>query len=1003
MMFSIKKSQWAALLLLACPLLLVAWSPSVVGADDPHTCGLRHRNTAPSATRQLRFDFETGDLQERKGIEVKFDRLIRDQEFFHNQPKVKYDKQGAYYLNTLELSDDRRTDAMSGVLESQVFILKGGTVSFLVGGWEHVTFDGFRADGGIDEEATLARAAAREQQLREKAKQEKLSALRISVTRVRRAVQDLMQTFGDRYPRGREFLSTLDDIERRAEEAAFEEAVRLSSQMESLTHEALIANPLVGDQPILYVVRPQYKEDHHSTATMFQTSEINSASFLGASFLKSIDFGKGGGVKTLIHVPEGIVRDPEVDFDGKRVLFSMRKNASDDYHVFEMNADGTGLKQLTFGEGVSDIDPMYLPSGEIVFSSTREPKYCQCNRHIMANLFKMDADGANIQQIGRNTLFEGQPSLMPDGRILYDRWEYVDKHFGPAFGLWTVNPDGTNQALYYGNNAWSPGAILDARIIPGANSFIATFGSCHDRPWGAIVIADRGKGLDGLEPIIKSWPADINGFLRIKKPYFETGGIDYFKGVSPKYEDPYPLSDKYFLCSRMIEGEEMGIFLLDIFGNEILLRREAPGCFDPMPISSRYRPPVIPSRVDLSTSEGFFYVVDVYRGYGMEKVKRGTIKYLRIVEAPPKLFWTHPCWNIDAQQGPAMNWNCTNNKRILGDVPIEPDGSAYFALPADKFVFFQALDENGMMIQSMRSGTTVRPGEIGGCIGCHEGRLTGVPNRPLPAAMRRLPSKIEPWYGPPRDFDYLTELQPVFDRHCVRCHDFGKPEGEKLNLAGDLGLAFNTSYLELRRKSAVRWFPDPPGAEKILVKAVDDGPAEFLPPYSWGSHRSKLVDLIREERCGVKLDRESFDRIVTWIDMNAPYYGSYASAYPDNAFGRSPLNDEQLKRLSQLTGQKIGTQQSEMQGSQISFTRPEMSPCLAKFKDKKDPKYREALAIIQAGKEMLAGRPRADMPGFRLVGIERERRQKYDRLVQYERQARNAILEGKRSYFRHQD
>ena len=999
-----------------------------------------------SVATELHFDFETGDLQGWKVVEGQFDRLICHREFFHNQPEVPYNNEGRYYLNTLELSDGSRTDTMTGVLESPVFVLDVGSVSFLIGGgshrdtyvalcvndgsevqkasgkntevmqrirwdvdeligkriflrivdgnrggWGHETFDDFRAHGQIDWDSTFARREALEEEKRAKATREKLEALNLAIARVRAAVDDLSLTLAERYPRGKEFRSALDTMARGAERAGAEETIALSKEMEYLMREALLANPLVRGQPILYVARPPYKEDHHSTATMFQTGEINTPSFRGGASLKSIHFGENAGTRTLIRVDEGIVRDPDVSFDGQRVLFSMRRDAADDYHLYEMKVDGSGLRQLTFGRGLSDIDPIYLPSGEIVFSSTREPKYCQCNRHIMANLFKIDADGGKLQQIGRNTLFEGHPSVMPDGRILYDRWEYVDKHFGPAFGLWTMNPDGTNHALYYGNNAWSPGAILDGRVIQGTERFIATFGSCHDRPWGAIVLGDRGLGLDGISPIARSWPDDLRSYLTITNAYSETGGIDYSKSLPVKYEDPYPLSEKYFLCSRMVEDEEMGIFLLDIFGNEILLHRESPGCYDPMPISPRPRPPVIPARVDLSKNEGYFYLTDVYQGYGMETVRRGAIKYLRVVEAPAKLFWTHPYWGIDAQQGPVMNWNSTNNKCILGDVPVESDGSAYFAVPADKFIFFQALDENRMMIQSMRSGMTVRPGETTGCVGCHEARLTGAPVHKLPQALRRKPSRLEPWYGAPRAFNYLAEVQPVFDRHCLQCHDFGKPASKAITLAGDLGLAFNTSYLELRRKSAVRWFPDPPGAEKILVKAVDDGPAELLPPYSWGSHRSRLVDVVREKRCGGELDKESLDRIVTWIDMNAPYYGSYASAYPNNPFGRSPLNGEQLRRLSHLLGRDVGTQQSEMQGSQVNFTRPEFSLCLTAFKDKSDPRYKEALAIIQAGKEMLARRPRADMPGFKLVGIDRERQRKHDAFVEQERRVRQQI------------
>jgi hypothetical protein len=166
------------------------------------------------------------------------------------------------------------------------------------------------------------------------------------------------------------------------------------------------------------------------------------------------------------------------------------------------------LRQLTFARDVDDLDPLYLPDGTIVFSSTREPKYCMCNRHIMANLFRMDADGANIHQIGKSTLFEGHASLMPDGRILYDRWEYVDRNFGDAQALWTVNPDGTGHALYWGNNTASPGAVIDARMVPGTELALSVFGSCHDRPWGALALDRPAVGARRPGCVIRTWPAD---------------------------------------------------------------------------------------------------------------------------------------------------------------------------------------------------------------------------------------------------------------------------------------------------------------------------------------------------------------------------------------------------------------------------------------------------------------------------------------------------------------
>ena len=787
---------------------------------------------------------------------------------------------------------------------------------------------------------------------------------------LRAAIEDLAATFGKRYPRSREFLAALEALRLRAPEL---EPTELSRRFTELQRAALTANPLLTAHPILFVVRRQYRPDHHNTATIFQTGEINTAKFTPGSALKTIDFARGGVVRTLLEVPKGVIRDPDVSFDGTRVLVSMRRNIRDDYHIYELRADGSGLRQLTFGSGVSDIDPLYLPDGRIAFSSTREPKYCMCNRHIMANLFRMDPDGANIHQIGHSTLFEGHGTLTPDGRILYDRWEYVDRNFGDAQGIWTCNPDGTNHALFWGNNTRSPGAVLDARILPGApERFIATFSSCHDRPWGAIAIVDRRIGLEEKAPVLKTWPPQAVNLVMV-------GNYDTFKRVRPKYEDPYPLSDKYFLCSRQVRGEQMGIFLIDVFGNEVLLHTEPPGCFDPMPLGPRPRPPVVPDKIDLARNEGRFYINDVYIGTGMERVRRGTVKFIRVVESPEKRFWTHPRWNGSGTQAPGMNWDDFNNKRILGTAPVEPDGSAYFSVPADRFVYFQLLDEKGMMVQSMRSGVIVRPGEVLGCIGCHESRSSSVPNAAR-RAFSRPPDRLRSWHGPPRKFNYLTEVQPVFDKYCLRCHDFGKPGARKLVLAPDLTLAFNVSYMELRGKR--------------YVKVVGAGPAKTLPPYSWGSHASKLVEVLSRGHNDVRLDPESFDRIVTWIDINAPYYPEYSSAYPDNLYGRSPLNNAQLKRLSKLTGVNLLRQSNK---PRVVFDRPELSPCLARLPTG-DPRRAEAIAIIRAGQRMLAQRPRADMPGARLYGLDARRQLKYLRLVDLQRRAREAILSGVRFF-----
>jgi hydrazine synthase alpha subunit-like protein/WD40 repeat protein len=782
---------------------------------------------------------------------------------------------------------------------------------------------------------------------------------------LRAAIVDLMDTFNARYPDGSSYLAQLDQIEGRLSRATPESSKRLEDEYQALKKKALTANPLVSSQPLLFTVREQYLPDHHNTATMFQTSEINSGSFRGGGALKTIHFGQDLLVTTLYQSPQGVARDPDVDFNGRKILFSLRHDPRDDYHIYEMDLDSNVLKQLTFGSGISDIDPIYLPDGKIIFSSTREPKYCMCNRHVMCNLFTMNGDGSGIEQIGHSTLHEGHASLSPDGRIIYDRWEYVDRNFGDAQGVWSANPDGTNHALYWGNNTNSPGAVLDAREIPGTGQFLATFSSCHDRPWGALALVDRRIGLDGKRPVVRTWPTSAIELVG-------QGDYDTFKRVDPKHEDPFPLSDKYFLCVRTTTGVDarMGIFLLDLFGNEILLHSEEAGCFDPMPLAPRPRPRAIPTRVDQKNNNGYFYVADVHLGSGMENIARGGVKFLRVVESPEKRFWTHTAWNGSGTQAPGMAWNDFNNKRILGTVPVEADGSAYFSVPADTFVYFQLLDEKGMMIQSMRSGTIVRPGEKIGCVGCHDNRRTSVPNRPT-LALARGPSPLTPWHGPARKFNYMTEVQPVFDQHCVSCHDYENENGKELNLAGDMGLIFNTSYVELRSKNYVHV----PGA----------GPATVMPPRSWGAYVSPLVSVLlnghKDQQIDqqIRLDQQSFDRIVTWIDINAPYYPDYASAYPDNAYGRSPLAPAQLKRLSELTGFNLNDQKFS---AHVNFTRPEQSPCLDQFEDRSDPRYQQGLSIIRTGAELLSRHPRADMPGFRLTGVDAERQAKYTHLVE---------------------
>ncbi|MBR5415767.1 MAG: SUMF1/EgtB/PvdO family nonheme iron enzyme [Thermoguttaceae bacterium] len=768
--------------------------------------------------------------------------------------------------------------------------------------------------------------------------------------------------------------------------------------------------------PILYVSRSQYAPDHHNTATLFQRGEINADNFNGGGALK-VWFPETDTVKTLLIFPEGIVRDPTISFDGKKVLFSFRPSKACDYHIGELELDFDrqpivitektdtasipGFRQITFLDGVSDIDPIYLPDGRILFSSTREPKYCMCNRHIMANLCVMNSDGSNVEQIGRNTLFEGHPSLMSDGRILYDRWEYVDRDFGDAQGIWVANPDGTKHEIYWGNNTASPGGVIDARVLPGSDSvFICIFSSCHDRPWGAAALVDRRAGIDGKDAVLMTWPPETREWVvtdpHPADPIRPITIYDTFGGSPRKFEDPWPITDDFFLAAGVVEGEQTGIWGLDTDGRMVLLHDDPESCFDPMPIASSTPPPVIGNRVDLSKKTGTFVVSNVYEGFGMNGVAPGSVKYLRIVESPEKRVWTREYWETTGAQAPAMAWNDFNNKRILGTVPVAADGSVAFEVPAERFVYFQLLDENKMLIQSMRSGIMVRPGETNACVGCHEDRLTAPASANLSASsIAGKTEKPVPWYGPERMFSYIDEVQPVFDRYCVACHDYDKPAGKKLVLARDRGVVFNASYSAIRLNDYVRV----PGA----------GPHNTLRPYEWGStvsrlgkilmtgHPDPMIDRQRREM-GLWLDKDSdpeaFERVVTWIDINAPYYPYYGSAYRDHDYGRSPISPGALRRLMELTGENRWDISLD-----VSFDRPEMSPCLAKIET---PSGRdEALAIIREGKSALRRNDRGESLDWRATSpVEIFQEAKYRELARLQTDVRRAILDGEKVFDR---
>jgi len=989
------------------------------------------------------FDFETGDLQGWKVVDGSFEVVVSNRDKQHHN-HVPYVKGGKWFVSTLETKRGEPDDTQVGVIESPTIKLTGPKITFKigggrnqcffalidratgkelarevgnndqplvtkswnvpsavgkdvffrivdegVGGWCHLTIDDVTFEGTIGAADFDARPAPQD------------AAFEARIKTVTAAIDEL----GGKYPSYpaaalKAELAKIVLMRGRARAVAFE-----ALQLRALVKE----NPLVNANEILYVKRPQYPGDHHNTATIFQCGEINQNSYRSKGALRAVD-PKTGTVRDVVPELEGRTpRDPEVDYDGKRIVFSMRSNRSDDYHIYTVNADGTDLKQLTRAKGVSDIDPIFLPDGDILFGSTREPKYCMCNRHIMANLFRMKPDGANIHQIGKSTLFEGHAAVLPDGRILYDRWEYVDRNFGDAQGLWVCNPDGTRHAIYWGNNTASPGGVIMARPLSNPSKVIAVLGSCHDRPWGALGIIDRSLGVDGQKPILRTWPAefrdrchdssltnfDLRDYINGNEGSVRQD-FDSTRGLRLKYADPFPLDDEHFICARMTgNGEEMGLVYFDLHGNEVLFHREAPGCHSPVVLRATKKQPVIETKRnwEAPNAPGRFYVQNVYIGTHMQGIEKGSIKALRIIESPEKRSWTGPRgWGGHGEQASCMNWHSFENKRILGTVPVEEDGSAYFEVPGNTYVYFQALDQDGKMVQSMRSGAYLQPGELYGCVGCHEDRVGDVPKmEKKPLAMLRAPSKLDGSYNlaglekgtAPHFYSYMEEVQPLFNKRCVSCHDYGKGPGNKLNLSGDKGAYFNTSYVDL-------W-------SLGFIREAGGGPAETLPAKSWGSHVSKLTKfLYGHGKSGITAEER--DRVITWMDINAPYWPRYEVAWPENYGGRMPITRGEYNQIQKLCGLNIAWSAKDRrhQREQLNFDRPELSAILERVKGK--PAYAEVLKIIQAGKERLKTNPRADMPGFKMCAADQAREDRYQVRFAEECKIYNAIRAGEKIY-----
>ncbi len=572
-------------------------------------------------------------------------------------------------------------------------------------------------------------------------------------------------------------------------------------------------------------------------------------------------------VTVLLDDPKGDVRDPQVHYDARKILFSYRRGDSHQFHLFEIGVDGQGLRQLTDGP-YDDIEPTYLPDGEILFVSSRCKRYVPCWRTHVATLYRCDANGQNVRSLSSNVEHDNTPALLPDGRVLYTRWEYVDRCDVTFHHLWTMNPDGTDQMVFYGN--MHPGCLMiDAKPIPGTRQVLAIFSTEHGSPEhrGNVVIVDPEAGPDRLENA---------RFLNGPSRSMELG-----------YRNPYPLAAGVFLVAEDFrEGAQKAsrLLLMDDQGRWSEIYRAENGLLvhEPRPLRPRPREPVLAPRSDSSKSTGLLVLSDVNHGRNMAGVQPGEIKKLLVLEQLPKP-WNGNPWPDQITFGTHLwgDGGAYTLTRILGTVPVEADGSAYFEVPAIRSLFFVALDEQDLSVKRMQSFYTLMPGETIGCVGCHENRTQATPPRPDALALSRPPRRIEPVADVPEVFDFLRDIQPILAKHCVRCHDGeqGCEEARAVDLStrqaihrrskGGRGGVYAQSYLTLVLKRNA----DPQSA--FVSHAYNMGGNR--PPRSIGSSASRLMKLIDGSHYEAKLSAHEQKLVRLWIDTSAVYAGTYAA------------------------------------------------------------------------------------------------------------------------------
>jgi hypothetical protein len=739
----------------------------------------------------------------------------------------------------------------------------------------------------------------------------------------------------------------------------------------------------------------------------------------------------------------GIYFDLSLSYDAKRVLFCFKGEPNGPSTIYEINVDGSGRRQVTNldhngnpykgkGGGHHDVKPCYMPDGRIVFTSTRYSGLVPCANNGVAILHVMNADGSDIHTISVNNVTEFDPCVLPDGRILFGRWEYVDRNALVIQSLWTILPDGRNETALYGNNMVFPEAVLQAKPVPGNDALVvATFAPHNAPPRGTIAMIDTRIG--------KNDPAAITNFESPTNPTHDRGDSC----------DPWPLNahvvlysgkpDESNAPSSVIATKTEGrmnnlnaLMLIDRSGKKVLIHSDPTiDLHNPIPLVPRPLPRTALDMTDRTKTTGAFFVNDVY--VSMPTVKRGTIKWLRVLEETSRVSGTaggnrfNQTFSISA----ALAWSA---KIFHGIVPVEEDGSVYFEAPSGRALYFQLLDEDYKMVRSMRTFIQAAPGTTRSCSGCHE-------YAPKSMGMQRLtdrkPKQLSSESWGSGWLDYTTRIQPILDAKCVSCHGGAKGLAKGLDLSAGWTEFFNISYENLTARRERMYTADMVGGI-CGMNGTAYWACKVFGPYEHGSGKAILAEMLLSPTHSNLLSYAEKELVFAWMDSNAMYAGTwdYTQAPPRlTAYSKTV---EALKAVMREAG--CVTCHADDKGNikrfdnWINFDKPEMSTilraplplsqteeegyglalCRARKVDQafsrrgvfynfgyahsvknldtfptqvwptqwpaagkpvtsitstNDPHYQKMLALIRTGRTEMLAKPRIDMPGAERIGI----------------------------------